>query len=74
MNERVALIVRAGSQFGEAIAPELARGMRVALNDLLPDRIEQIAKQIKDSGGIVSVNPADLTHTLCGLPSPSGLI
>jgi len=65
MNESVALVVRAGSQFGEAIALELAHtGIYVALNDLLPDRIEKIAKQIKDSGGVVSANPADLTHKL----------
>ncbi len=65
VSERVALIVRAGNQFGEAVALELARtGIRVALNDLLPDRIEQIASQIENAGGVASANPADLTHKL----------
>lgn len=65
MNERVALVVRAGSQFGKEVALELAHsGVRVALNDLLPDRIEHISSEIKAAGGIASVNPADLTHKL----------
>ncbi len=64
-SERVALVVRAGSQFGEAVALELTHsGVRVALNDLLPDRIERIAKQIESAGGVASANPADLTHKL----------
>lgn len=65
MNERVALVVRAGSHFGKEIALELAHaGVRVALNDLLPDRIERLSSEIKAAGGIASVNPADLTHKL----------
>jgi NAD(P)-dependent dehydrogenase (short-subunit alcohol dehydrogenase family) len=65
MSERVALVVRAGSEIGRGLALELARaGTRVALNDLLPDRIEQIANRIKSTGGIASVNPADLTRKL----------
>lgn len=62
---RVALIVKAGNELGRQIAMELARvGCRVALNDLLPDRIEQIAAQVRSSGGVISTNPADLTRKL----------
>ncbi len=63
--ERVALLVRAGNLLGQTLASELAgAGVRVALNDLLPEHIEQIAKRIKDAGGLASVNPADLTRKL----------
>jgi NAD(P)-dependent dehydrogenase (short-subunit alcohol dehydrogenase family) len=62
---RVALIVRAGNELGLKLASELAgAGVRVALNDLLPDRIEQIVTQIKSSGGVATANPSDLTHKL----------
>ncbi len=63
--KRVALLVRAGNLLGQTLASELAgAGVRVALNDLLPERIEQIAERIKDAGGLASVNPADLTRKL----------
>lgn len=63
--ERVALIVRAGNELGQKLASELARaGVRIALNDLLPDRVDQIATQIKSSGGVATVHPVDLTRKL----------
>jgi NAD(P)-dependent dehydrogenase (short-subunit alcohol dehydrogenase family) len=47
VTKKVALIIGAGSALGAEIAQALAaRGVRVALNDLLPTRIEQIANEM----------------------------
>ena len=64
-NERVALIVRAGNEIGGRLAAELAEaGFWVALNDLLPDRIEQVADGIRSRGGLASAHSADPTRKL----------
>lgn len=64
-NERVALIVGAGNEIGQAVAQDLAKsGLRVALNDLLPTRIENLAADIKSKGGQAAVYAADLTRKL----------
>lgn len=61
-NERVALVVGAGSPLGESIAKQLAAaGWRVALNDLLPTRIEPTAATI---GAQAAAFSNDLTRKL----------
>ena len=63
--KRVALIVGAGTELGQAVARQLAtNGVRVALNDLLPDRVELIAKEIQTTGGEAIVYAADLSRKL----------
>jgi NAD(P)-dependent dehydrogenase (short-subunit alcohol dehydrogenase family) len=62
MIERVALIIGAGTATGRQIARELAaNGFRVALNDLLPDRIETIATEL---GSHAVAHAADLSRKL----------
>ncbi len=62
MTERVALIVGAGTATGQQIARELAaNGFRVALNDLLPDRIETLATEL---GSQAVAHAADLSRKL----------
>lgn len=63
--ERVALVVGAGSSLGEAIAAELGRaGLRMALNDLMPGRIDANAAAIQAAGGQAAAYAADLTRKL----------
>jgi 3-oxoacyl-[acyl-carrier protein] reductase len=65
LSERVALVVGAGSHLGEAIVSDLARnGLRLALNDLLPTRIEAQAQKVISSGGEAAAFAADLTRKL----------
>jgi NAD(P)-dependent dehydrogenase (short-subunit alcohol dehydrogenase family) len=62
MTERVALIVGAGTASGQQIARELAaNGFRVALNDLLPDRIEALAADLSSQA---IAHAADLSRKL----------
>jgi 3-oxoacyl-[acyl-carrier protein] reductase len=70
---RVALIVGAGSPLGEQLARGLAAGgVRVALNDLLPNHIEALAAEINAAGSEaygearrkVAALPADLSRKL----------
>lgn len=66
MNDRrVALVVRAGTEIGRKLAQDFASaGLTVALNDLLPGRIEQIAEEITKNGGAASVHSGDLARKL----------
>lgn len=65
MTERVALIAGAGSELGQQLARWLAAaGWRVALNDLLPTRIEPLAQHIRAAGGEAAAHSADLTRKL----------
>jgi NAD(P)-dependent dehydrogenase (short-subunit alcohol dehydrogenase family) len=49
---QVALIMGAGSEFGQSLSRELSQaGMHVALNDLLPGRVNQLAEEINAQGG-----------------------
>lgn len=60
--EKVALVVGAGSPLGQEIARDLAKaGFRVALNDLLPTRIETLAAELGERG---KAFPADLGRKL----------
>jgi NAD(P)-dependent dehydrogenase (short-subunit alcohol dehydrogenase family) len=62
MTQRVALIVGAGTTAGQQIARELAAdGFRIALNDLLPDRIETLANEL---GSQAVAHAADLSRKL----------
>lgn len=64
-NERVALIIGAGSELGQDIARSLAGAdLRIALNDILPDRIEQVASQIRAGGGEALVAAGDVSRKL----------
>lgn len=65
MSERVALIAGAGTQLGQELAQQLAAlDWRVALNDLLPTRIEPLAQQLTAAGGEAVAFAADLTRKL----------
>ncbi len=65
MSERVALIAGAGTELGQELAQQLAaQGWRVALNDLLPTRIEPLAGQLAAAGGQAAAYAADLTRKL----------
>ncbi len=68
-NSRVALVVGAGSPLGEQLARGLAAGgLRVALNDLLPNHIEALAAELNAAGGEANGEavalPADLSRKL----------
>ena len=64
-NSRVALIVGAGSRLGGQLARGLAAGgVRVALNDLLPNHIETLAAELNTSGFQAAAHPADLSRKL----------
>lgn len=65
MTERVALIAGAGTELGQELARRLAAtGWRVALNDLLPTRIQPLAQKIRTAGGQAAAHSADLTRKL----------
>lgn len=65
MSERVVLLVGAGTELGQQLARQLAaQGWRVALNDLLPTRIEPLAAQLAAAGHAAAAYPADLTRKL----------
>jgi len=52
MNGRVALVTGAGSGIGAATARRLAaRGVRVGVLSRSPDEVEQVAQEIRESGG-----------------------
>ncbi len=64
-NSRVVLLIGAGSAMGAEIARGLAaRGLQLALNDLLPTRIEPLAAEISAGGGQAAAFPADVSHKL----------
>lgn len=63
--DKVALIIGAGKALGAEIARELhAAGVQLALNDLLPTRIEPLAAEIVASGGQAAAFPADVSRKL----------
>src|SRR3990172_3271081 len=65
MSHRVALLVGAGSPLGGHLARGLATGgVRVALNDLLPNHIEGLAAELNAAGGEAVALPADLSRKL----------
>jgi NAD(P)-dependent dehydrogenase (short-subunit alcohol dehydrogenase family) len=58
-------VVGAASDFGRRAALELAQqGARLALNDLLPDGVEQLAAEIQAAGGEAAAYPDDLSKKL----------
>lgn len=65
MSERVALVAGAGNALGAEVARKLAAsGLRVALNELLPTRIEALAAEVGAAGGQAAAHAADLTRKL----------
>lgn len=65
MSERVVLLAGAGAPLGQELARQLAaQGWRVALNDLLPTRVQPLAEEIVVAGGQAAACPADLTRKL----------
>lgn len=62
MPTKVALVVGAGGELGQEIVRGLhGAGLRVALNDLLPTRIEPLAAEL---GANAAAHPADLARKL----------
>ena len=58
----VAVITGAGSGIGEGIARQAAAlGMTVVLADIAADRIEAIARELRDAGGKALAVPTDVT-------------
>lgn len=65
MSERVVLLAGAGTSLGQELGRALAaQGWRVALNDVLPTRVQPLAEEIASAGGQALACPADLTRKL----------
>lgn len=63
LEKKVAIITGAGSGIGAAIARTLAAsGVRVAVNDINPDRAQQVASSIVESGGQAVDIVADISN------------
>lgn len=63
IEEKVAIVTGAGRYMGRAIALELAgEGVSVGVNDLFPDRAEEVAQEIRDRGGKAVAVVADITN------------
>jgi short-subunit dehydrogenase len=61
-SDKLAIVTGASSGIGAATARELARhGLRVVLVARRRERLEQVAAQIQQAGGVAEVLPADLT-------------
>lgn len=62
-NNKVAIITGAGKGIGTAVARMLASAqMRVAVNDLNPDRAERVAAEIEQAGGQAIAVAADVAN------------
>ncbi len=58
---KTAIITGAGSGAGAAIAKRCAAaGANVAINDLNPDKANQVAQEIEEAGGTAAAVPADV--------------
>lgn len=63
LTNQVAIVTGAGRGIGAAIATRLAAaGVRVAVNDLNPDRAQRIADEINTSGGTAIAVAADVAN------------
>jgi 3-oxoacyl-[acyl-carrier protein] reductase len=62
LSERVALVTGAGQNQGAGIARALAsQGAAVAVNDVVPERAEAVAREIRESGGRAAPAVFDVT-------------
>ncbi|MBP0445348.1 SDR family NAD(P)-dependent oxidoreductase [Roseomonas sp. SSH11] len=60
---KVALVTGGGQGVGRAICRELAaEGVKVIVNDLFPERAEQVAQEIREAGGEATAAPGDITR------------
>lgn len=63
LTDKVAIVTGAGQGIGAAIAHRLAAaGVRVAVNDLNPDRAERVASMIQQAGGQATAVAADVAN------------
>jgi 3-oxoacyl-[acyl-carrier protein] reductase len=63
ITDKVAIITGAGRGLGTVIARTLANsGVRVVVNDINPDRAEQVAAGIRQSGGQATAIVADISN------------
>jgi NAD(P)-dependent dehydrogenase (short-subunit alcohol dehydrogenase family) len=61
-NNKVAIITGAGSGIGKSISEQLAKhGAHVVISDINEDRINQVAEEIKASGGNATAHKLDVT-------------
>jgi len=62
MSGNVALITGAGQNMGRAMALSLANeGVKIAVNDLFPDRADEVVAEIKKAGGEAIAVPGSVT-------------
>jgi NAD(P)-dependent dehydrogenase (short-subunit alcohol dehydrogenase family) len=63
LKDKVAIVTGAGRGLGATIAAALAAaGVRVAINDINPDRAEKVAAEIREQGGEALGIPADVAN------------
>jgi NAD(P)-dependent dehydrogenase (short-subunit alcohol dehydrogenase family) len=68
LKEKVAIVTGAGQGIGAVIAKTLAEsGVRVAINDLNPDRADRVANEIRAAGGDAIAVAADVSNKFQGV-------
>jgi len=63
LSEQVAIVTGAGKGSGETVAKRLGgAGVRVAVNDINPDRAERVAADIRAGGGLATAITSDISN------------
>jgi len=58
--DKVAIVTGAGSGIGKELAKELARqGAKLAVTDIVPERVDQVVKELKEMGAEAKGYPVD---------------